>query len=112
MNALNQVLGGMTQIWLNVAFIACVFVVIAFRPERIRNLSLFQVACLLFALSLIIPGIGAFFLDEGRGTGRALANELSTMVKVMNLLPQLLFASAFVLAVNSLVNTGGNVTED
>lgn len=43
--------------WLSVAYLVCLFAVILFKPERVRNLSLFRRACTLFAISLIAPSL-------------------------------------------------------
>jgi len=109
MNFLNQLFGGMTQIWLNVAFIVCVFGVVMFKPERIHNLSLFRIACLLFALSIIAPSLGMFLLSTATETvGSARRNpfgEITLSIKIVNLLAPLLFAGAFLAAISSLVPT-------
>ena len=55
MGAITQLLGGVTQVWPNVTFIICIFVILLFKPERIVKSSLFWLGCVLFALSLGCP---------------------------------------------------------
>ena len=109
MGVLAQLFGGMTQVWLNVAFIVCIFGVLAWKPERIVNLSSFRVACLLFALSILAPSFGVFVLDSatdvGGARGRSPFGEITTTMKIVNLLPPLFFACAFLAAISSLLPT-------
>jgi hypothetical protein len=46
---------GATEIWLGVAYLVCMFAVLAFRPEQIENVVLFRLSYILFALFLILP---------------------------------------------------------
>lgn len=57
---LRQLLGNSGQGWLQVTLLGFLFLVLVFRPERISNRSLFRVACLLFALSIIVPPVLTF----------------------------------------------------
>jgi Zn-dependent protease len=41
--------------WVQATLLAGLLVVLVFRPERIRNRTLFHLACWLFALSVAIP---------------------------------------------------------
>lgn len=52
---LGGLFGG--QIWLYVAYLVCLFAVIIYKPERIRNLSMYRRACYLFAISLLLPSL-------------------------------------------------------
>lgn len=107
MNFLSQLFSGMTDVWLNVAFIVCVFGALLFKPDRINNISLFQIACLLFVLSLIAPSIGMFVMDTGMPAGRSgMANpfgDITLTMKIVSIVPSVLFAAAFFLAVYSLM---------
>ena len=117
MNMLSQLFGGMTQVWLNVAFIVCVFAAVIFRPGRINNISLLQIACVLFAMSLMAPGVGVLFMENaGNSTGAARSNpfsmEITTTMKVLNIVPSALFSAAFLAAVMSLMPTGNDSEMD
>jgi len=107
MNFLSQMLGNMTQVWLNVAFIACVFAVLMFKRERIVNVALFRTACVLFTLSLIAPSVGLFLLSTVAEAASPMARkpfgEITVSMKVVNLLAPLLFAGAFMTAVSSMI---------
>lgn len=107
MNALTQLFGGMTQVWLNVAFLVCVFGVLMFKPERIVNIASFRSACLLFALSLIAPSLGMFLVDTATDTKRPpMANpfgDVTLTMKIVNLLAPSLFAGAFLAGISSLI---------
>ncbi len=106
MNLLTQLFGGMTQMWLNVAFIVCVFAVLCFKPERVRKPAVFQIACFLFALSIVTPSFSMFLISaSGRSGPARLADplgEFGMAVKVVNFLSPLLFSLAFLMAVGSL----------
>ena len=65
---LRQLFGGSAQGWLQVTLLGFLFLVLVFKPDRIHNRSLFRVACLLFALSVIVPPVltfGVSFLADG-----------------------------------------------
>ncbi len=108
MEVLSQMFGGMTQVWLNVAFIVCVFTVLTFRSDQIRNVRLFGTACGLFALSLIVPSVGMFIVSLVSSAPAGIANraavgEITLATKIVNLIGPLLFAMAFLSAVNALI---------
>ncbi len=109
MNLLAQLFGGMTQIWVNVAFLVCVFGLLMYRPERIVNVALLRIACLLFAVSLIAPSLAIFLLSAGEETGSSMRSnpfgEITWSMKIVNLLPPVLFAGAFLAAVSSIMPT-------
>jgi len=104
MNAFTQLFNGMTQIYLNVAFILCVFGILAFKPERISKTSLFKAGCLLFAFSLICPMIGSFLpSDAFETTPRKMTNHSAVGMKVTNLISTILYAGAFFTTVMSVL---------
>ena len=109
MMMLGQLLGGATRVWLEFAFLVSIFTILTFRPERIRNASLFQTACGLLALSMILPSLLIFAVDSssnatGFGTGRtAAAQEISVFVKGITASGPILFALAFLCAVFSVM---------
>lgn len=117
MNALSQLFGGMTQVWLNVAFVVCVFGVALMRPGRIRNLSMFRAATVFFAISLIAPSVGLFLMSSGgEGAASARANpfggEVTTGMKLVDMLPVALYAVAFLTAIESLMPRPGETPAD
>jgi hypothetical protein len=54
---------GSTEIWLAVAYVVCMFAILAFRPEQIENAGLFRTSYILFALFLILPSVINAFLS-------------------------------------------------
>jgi hypothetical protein len=101
MMMLGQLLGGATRVWLEFAFVVSIFTILAFRPERIRNVSLFQAACGLLALSMILPSLLIFAVDSSSSTpvfggGRSNASqEIGMFVKAITASGPILFALAF-----------------
>jgi hypothetical protein len=65
---------GATEIWLGVAYLVCMFAVLAFRPEQIENVVLFRLSYILFALFLILPSavnaLASLSMMGGMGVGR------------------------------------------
>lgn len=117
MQFLTQLFGGMTQIWLNVAMLVCLFGVLIFKPQRIGNLTSFRAACLLFALSIIAPSIGMFLLTgesgmAGSRRGGSPFGEITLAMKIVYLLPPVLFAGSFLLAIGSLLPTARDTKEE
>ena len=102
-NAFTNLIGGMTQVWLNVAFIVCLFTVLIFRPERITNRSLLKLAAFLFAASLLFPPLSMLLPSDTATPTRP--QEMFTVgmqMKLVNLVSMLCFCGAFVSAVLSL----------
>jgi hypothetical protein len=54
---LSQMVGGQGLAWVQVSLLACLFAMMLFRPERIRNPWLFQWAGLCLAFSVIAPPV-------------------------------------------------------
>jgi hypothetical protein len=48
---------GATEVWIAVAYLAGMFLVLAFRPQQIVAPWSFRLSCTLFALCFIVPGI-------------------------------------------------------
>jgi hypothetical protein len=69
--ALGRTLSNLTEIWLAVAYVVCMFAVIAFRPQRVTHRELFRWSYLLFAIYLLLPVIADGFLRLGAGPGTA-----------------------------------------
>lgn len=61
--------GGNAQGWLAAAYLLGLIAVLAYRPERIRMPGLFRWACVLFALSVMVPPMltGMFTLLQSIG---------------------------------------------
>ena len=101
MGIFNQMIGNMTQVWLNVAFILCMFIVAAFKPERIEDRSRFRLACFLFAISIVLPSLASLFAEPGLLTDRKAA-EVGWGVKLLGLVSPFLFAFSFLAAIDSI----------
>ncbi len=111
MNAITQLIGGMSQVWPNVTFILCVFGVLIFRPERVAKAWLFWLGCALFALSLVAPTI-TMFVPVAIGVAPHARPEVSIPValKLVNLCSSLFFAGAFLATISSLMPTRSPAT--
>lgn len=63
------------ETWIAVAYVTCMFVVLAFRPQQIADRSIFRISYIMFALYFVIPsGISAaswLAMMDGRGQGDA-----------------------------------------
>lgn len=113
MGAITQLLGGMTQVWPNVAFIVCAFVILIFKPERITRSSLFWFGCLFFALSLIAPTLVMFVSTDTAPAPRAVRSDsIPLELKLINLVSSLFYAGAFLATVSSLMPTNSRKTPD
>ena len=51
----GQLVAGAVETWLAVAYVFCMFAVVAFRPQQIRDAFAFRRSYTLFALYLILP---------------------------------------------------------
>jgi len=97
---MGGVAGGLTQVWLNVAFVVCAFTALIVRPERISHGRRFRTGCVLFCLSLILPSfsfaLSVYFHSTHNDLG-AIAMQYSSI------LAALLYSMAFYLAVTSMI---------
>lgn len=106
---LGQMLGGATRVWLEFGFLISLFAVLIFKPERIRKLSLFQAACGLLALSMIIPHLLVFAVDLNPSAGlgsRSMGGAnvgVDLTSKIVMLAGPVTFAIAFLCATFSLM---------
>jgi hypothetical protein len=93
-----------------VALLASVFVVLTWRPERVGNVSLFHVACLLFALALATPGILPFFMQEapapGLGARNVQAQPLNSITKGLLAAPPILLGLSFLFLATAMLPSG------
>lgn len=115
MMLLGQLLGGANRVWLDVALVAGVMLAITLRPERIRNLSLFQLGCGLWALSNIAPNLVVFLVPSspvqarstmGMGMTASSDPDLGLMTKITMLTGPILFALSFLFIVFALLPCG------
>jgi hypothetical protein len=107
MNAFAQLFNGFGQIYLNVAFIFCVFGILSFKPDRIANISQFKLGCMLFSVSLVIPMIGSLFpgdVSSPNPLGMPTKNSPIAM-QIFSLLSIVLYASGFFATVLSVLPT-------
>lgn len=112
MSIFNQMLGNVTQVYLNVAFILCVFIVAAFKPQRIDDRSRFRLACLLFAISIVLPNLVSLFADPGGLLTDRKAAEKNWGVGLFSLVSPFLFALSFLAAIDSITPRDGQQVEE
>jgi hypothetical protein len=72
--AVDSIFGGPFggQLWFYVVYLVCLFAVIAYKPQHIRNLSLFRISCYLFGIAVVLPSVvtlvaGVFSVNFGTG---------------------------------------------
>ena len=118
MMLLSQVLGGAVRVWLDVAFVGGVMLALLYRPERVRNWSLFQFGCGVWALSTIAPSLVVFLVNSptptrsAMGMGAASDPDLGILSKVVMLTGPVLFALAFLCVVFALMPSSQKKTTD
>lgn len=86
--------------WMNVVFLLVIFTILVFRPNSIRNSSLFTGGVLLFAFSLVFPSI----ITQLIMTENASPRDFSPF-SWFTVIGQILFAFSFVLIAFSLMPT-------
>ena len=89
--------------WLNVAFIVCVFGVLIYKPERIASHVRFKVACYLFALSLIVATVSVLFPNINTDVVPPSRMNVAIGLKLAHFASVLLFAVSFIAAATSLM---------
>jgi len=107
---LRQLLGNSGQGWLQVTLLGFLFLVLVFRPERIYNRSLFRVACLLFALSVIVPPVltlSVSLLADGAVSSsrnyRGMMSQAPHMLSLTATLESVLFGTSAMCGLLSLI---------
>jgi len=96
------------QVWLQVALLVCLFGVGVFRPDVVRAKPLFRLACVLFALSLLISPTLNFLLSyflrpSGSGPGYPRVNaEMALLLSFPSIISSVLFALSLVCGLCSL----------
>ncbi len=109
----------MTELWLGVAYVVCMFAVITFRPQRIGDRNLFRLSYLLFGLYLVLPAIADGIVSlatAGLDTGTAAVRQPfaapawgTTAVNVLvGILASCLLAASICLGLGSLTSRGSD----
>jgi hypothetical protein len=115
--SLQQLLGATG--WTHATLLASLFLVLVFRPERIRSRTLFYVACWCFGLSLLVSPIlnvvfgalGASLFTGMRGPGGFGGPGGSVLVSLVAYLSgPVLFGLSVLLALLALVPAPGQAT--
>ncbi|MEO2035021.1 MAG: hypothetical protein ABGZ35_23315 [Planctomycetaceae bacterium] len=98
--------------WLKVVFLAFLLGVPVYRPERIRNVSLYRRAYMCFGLSIIIPSASTFLLAAvmspgGTGMGRSIGNSSSLagngLLQLLGAAGPVLFGISLICALGAVV---------
>jgi hypothetical protein len=97
---------GSGELWLNVAFLVCMFAVVIFRPQQVGNSGLYRMAYILFALSLIIPAVAQGIITlaslERRDFNRGAEISLTVIIPIVNVIGKILFGIAVICGLSSL----------
>ncbi len=114
---LQQLGGGAAvsaQVWLQVAMLVSLFLAAILRPEVIRAKALFRMACVLFALSLLVSPTLNFLLGQlsrsgsaGPGYGGAMDGEMAILLSFPSVISSVLFGLSLICGLCSLVSTSG-----
>ena len=113
MDFLSLLLGGQMRSWLEAALLVCLFVVAVFRPERIRSMAEFRLACFVFALTVIAPtGVNLFltstklFSQQGPrfgGGGFPTSTQDPGIWMYAAAIPAILLTVSFLLAIDAVI---------
>jgi hypothetical protein len=107
---LNRVLAT-GEIWLAVAYLACMITVIAFRPQQIASAALFRMSYILFALYLIVPSlvdaIILMSLDKAGSSRSQPWMETTIISSMFSVFGKMLFAMSVICAL-SCFRIGGS----
>ena len=98
----TQMFSGLTHVWLEVALLVCLLGTLIFRPDRIHRIGVFRRACFLFAISIIMPSIAAFFMPA-LDMENMMAGGPMKLSQAIELIRVLAFSGSFVLAAYSLL---------
>jgi len=108
---LQQLGGGAAvsgQVWLQVAMLVCLFLVAILRPEVVRAKALFRMACVLFALSLLVSPTLNFLLSylsrlggAGAPYGR-MQGDVSILMSFPSVISAVLFGLSLICGLCSL----------
>jgi hypothetical protein len=102
------------QVWLQVALLVCLFLAAILRPEVVRAKALFRMACVLFALSLLVSPTLNFLLgyllrlgNPGPAYGR-MQGEMTVLLSFPSVISSVLFGLSLICGLCSL-GLGGAV---
>jgi hypothetical protein len=100
--------GGAGQVWLQVAMLVCLFVTGIYRPEVVRAKPLFRLACILFAISLLISPTLNLLLsylmqmgNSGPSYGRV-SDESAMLFSFPSMISAVLFGLSVICGLSSL----------
>ena len=106
MDELFQMMFGGTKSWVEAAYLTCLFWIVLTRPEKIRSLLLFRLACVTFAATLLIPAVVRYFLMGEDAMMFMRRGPVSTadsqLGMILMLFSPLLFAASFLMAIDSV----------
>lgn len=91
--------------WLQVVYLAFLFAIPIFRPERIRVASSYRGAYLCFALSIIVPSAASVLMMNLLSPGGVTADGLSgiQLLQLFNAAGPVLFGISIILAMKAIV---------
>lgn len=94
-------------VFVEVAFLVCLFWAALGRPERITSIGMFRLACWLFAMALIIPTfIDLYAIGVARSSGTPVGRQEGLGLRMwLSTVGPLLLTSSFLLAVHSILPT-------
>ena len=100
-----NLLSAQARSWLDPAFLVCLFWVALIKPERIRSLLAFRLACVLFAVSVIAPTLVNLYLFGDRPVRQP--NRLGAQDPgaglYLSVISPLLFMISFILAMDTVI---------
>lgn len=115
METLSLLYGGGTQAWAVAALLVCLFWTAVLKPERIRSLAEFRIACLLLALAIIAPTLAQLFVLGSQAVDRPFgpqhSNDFSSTVFASAIGPLLLTFSV-ILGLDSVIPRGKIATSN
>ena len=113
----NQLVSGVVLAWPNVVLMLTVFVLLIYKPDRLRSPALLRTACLLFAISVVLPPIGNLIVSPKptpmatSPTNRNTVGTVQFYSRVINALHVLAFAGAFLSLVGSIRTPADSTVE-
>ena len=97
----SQMFSGMTQVWLQVSLLVGILAVLIFKPERIRDVTRFRVACVIFAVAILLPGIGSLFPNKTNPQEMLMGG--SQLALVFNIVGFVGFAASLLMVTSALM---------
>ncbi len=108
---LQQLGGGAAsaQLWLQVAMLVCLFLAAVLRPEVVRSRPLFRLACVLFALSLLVSPTMNYLASylfrsssPGPGYGGGMDGDMALLMSFPSVISSVLFGLSLICGLCSL----------